>query len=333
MKRIRSFMITLIVLLITSIVGTIMVHAEPQKTFTDVIEDWQIEAVNWGVNEGIVQGYTDGTFRPNSELTEAEFATMMARFVTNIDVNKLTPVGGSAHWSQHIYNELNKYKLPFQGYSNTKTKDSSITRGQIAQIVAAKNGFNLTLEQAIEYMYENDLSNGMIPGVKTFESYGAKEFLTRAQATAFLKRLSEKKVTTFRGVESPVKGNEMGGINNGGLKFTDEKDFHKAAETVAAKYGFTAEKASEGVQLRNSQNKVTVAYSNGSYRSTKEYYNVTIDLIQSIENLSSSSMSTIKASLDESLKDYQEKVITVEGRKIQLKGTGKGEIRIMFLTN
>lgn len=325
-------MITLIIILITCILGTIMVHAEPQKTFTDVKDEWQKIPVYWAVESEIVKGYDDGTFRPDNQTTEAEFAVMLARFVTNIDVNKLTPVGGEAHWSQHIYNELSKYRLPFRGYNNTKTKDSSINRGRIAQIVAAKNGFNLTLEQAIEYMYENDLSNGLIPGVKTFESYGAKEFLTRAQATAFLKRLSEKKVTTFRGVESPVKGNEMGGINNGGLKFVDEKDFHKAAETVAAKHGFTTTKSTELVQIRNTQNRVTAAYSDsGYYRSSKDYREVTLELMQYIENMSKSDIDVIRTTLSQSLKDREIKHITVGNKRLQVQEALNGDISI-FVT-
>ena len=41
-------------------------------------------------------------------------------------------------------------------------------------------------------MYENDLSNGLISGEMTFESYGADKAVTRNKSQAFFKRLAEK---------------------------------------------------------------------------------------------------------------------------------------------
>ncbi len=60
------------------------------QTFSDVGEgDWFREAVETLVAQGAVQGYADGTFRPNQPVTRAQFAVMMA------GVLHLEPGGGS----------------------------------------------------------------------------------------------------------------------------------------------------------------------------------------------------------------------------------------------
>ncbi|MCS7463146.1 cadherin-like beta sandwich domain-containing protein [Paenibacillus doosanensis] len=50
-------------------------------TFTDGAEigDWAQKAVAQAVQAGVVQGYEDGSFRPNAEITRAEMAVMIAK--------------------------------------------------------------------------------------------------------------------------------------------------------------------------------------------------------------------------------------------------------------
>ncbi|SEC31603.1 S-layer homology domain-containing protein [Paenibacillus sp. GP183] len=40
--------------------------------FTDVPYDWYTDKVQWGANLGIIDGYPDLTFHPNSPITRAE---------------------------------------------------------------------------------------------------------------------------------------------------------------------------------------------------------------------------------------------------------------------
>ncbi|CAH0118390.1 hypothetical protein PAE9249_00877 [Paenibacillus sp. CECT 9249] len=53
-------------------------HA-PQATLSDIAAHWAKEAIEKAVRLGFVTGYEDGTFRPNAEVTRAEFAAMLAR--------------------------------------------------------------------------------------------------------------------------------------------------------------------------------------------------------------------------------------------------------------
>lgn len=174
--------------------------------FNDVGDYWATEAIKWAAEKGVVEGYPDGTFRPTNHVTEAEFAAILARYVVNTDKDFISQRQPGKHWAQSIYDELRRWELPLNGYTNDIIKDTVITRGDVARVIAAKNGFNLDERQAVYYMYENDLSNGMIPNRMTFDSYGADQPLQRDQITQFMKLLNSKGYTTFLGKPSP-KGN------------------------------------------------------------------------------------------------------------------------------
>lgn len=49
------------------------------KTFSDVSGHWAIDAINAMSSSGVINGYPDGTFRPNNPITRAETVAMIAR--------------------------------------------------------------------------------------------------------------------------------------------------------------------------------------------------------------------------------------------------------------
>ncbi len=50
-------------------------------SFTDVPADqWYSKAVAWAAEQGVVNGYTDGTFRPDDQITREQLATVLFRF-------------------------------------------------------------------------------------------------------------------------------------------------------------------------------------------------------------------------------------------------------------
>lgn len=238
--------------------------------FKDVTEQWAKEPVRWGVKEKIVEGYSDGTFKPKQQVKEAEFAKMMAGYAKVLDVSNLSHKEGE-HWSKEVYDALEEYEIPLGGYKSDKVKDTGLSRGQLARIVAAKNGFNLDERQAIYYLYENDLSDGKISGRLDFESYDKDSAVKRAEAVAFLRRLETKGITTFKGRPSTVGAREMGGIKGVAKDDTviKDEDFKKLAEEkgikpveknnssyafankVADKYGLKVDDGGEGFSLKD----------------------------------------------------------------------------------
>ena len=52
-----------------------------QGEFSDVAEiSWYFEAVQWGAQQGVTQGYEDGSFRPNEPISRQQLAVMLYRF-------------------------------------------------------------------------------------------------------------------------------------------------------------------------------------------------------------------------------------------------------------
>ena len=175
--------------------------------FPDVSEKWQKDAIYSAVDRGIVHGYEDGTFKPNQKITEAEFAVMLVNSATGIDVRSVRP-GKDDHWAQSVYDELGKYGLPLLGYQDTLYKDSPLSRGRAAKIIARIYGFDLNVVEAVDFMYENDLSKDT--GEKMdFESYGAFAFLTRSESTLILDAMYHKKQVTFKRIPSNVSNGKI----------------------------------------------------------------------------------------------------------------------------
>lgn len=214
---------------------SINVNAE---TFADLPKDnWAYESVQWGVDKGLVVGYHENgqkLYRPIFQISEEEFVSVLARYLKDIDKNKLVAKQG-VHWSQPSYDELAKYNLPIKGREDIRAKKTGLTRGTIARIIAAKNGFNLDEIQAVYYMYENGISYGLVEGTLSFQSYGRNNVVTRAQIPAFFKRLEEVKNTTFMGKESLVKSPDgisgIAGIPKDTGVITDEM-FDKLAKEL-----------------------------------------------------------------------------------------------------
>lgn len=180
--------------------------------FSDVLSThWFYESVHWGVSKGLVKGYEDGTYKPSDQITEQEFATVLTRYAFGDTIKQ----GQGSDWAGNYYATLATYDIPLKGYSNNVARATAMTRGQIARAIAAKNGFNLTERQAVYYMYENDISYGLIEGTLSYDSYGTGDAVKREQIPAFFKRIDEEGHTTFMGKPSPVKDpTSIGGIKD-----------------------------------------------------------------------------------------------------------------------
>ena len=69
--------------------------------FTDVTAaNWYNNAISTTANAGWVSGYPDGTFRPDAYITRAEFATIAARFLSDVygGTSMFTDITG--HWAE-----------------------------------------------------------------------------------------------------------------------------------------------------------------------------------------------------------------------------------------
>ena len=109
--------------------------------FSDVNPgDWYNNAVATMVNAGILNGYSDGTFKPNANITRAEFATIAARFLSNSYSLNDRFYDTEGHWAEPYINRAAEVGW-INGYSDGSFKpDRAITRAEAVTLVNAVLG-------------------------------------------------------------------------------------------------------------------------------------------------------------------------------------------------
>ena len=111
--------------------------------FSDVTEDWYRTAVNYMSAEGRIQGYPDGTFRPDREVTRAEAAVMIGNSLSTREIGeyqKLTAFEDMKKipaWAKEGVEECQLAGI-IGGYTDGSFRpDQTITRAELAKMLAA----------------------------------------------------------------------------------------------------------------------------------------------------------------------------------------------------
>ena len=104
--------------------------------FTDVkAADWFNNAISTMSNAGIVNGYPDGSFNPNGNITRAEFAAMAIRFFQDAKVGPSKFSDTIGHWAEEAINKAQAQGL-ITGYPDgTFRPDEPITRAEAMTIM------------------------------------------------------------------------------------------------------------------------------------------------------------------------------------------------------
>ncbi|MCL2377325.1 MAG: S-layer homology domain-containing protein [Defluviitaleaceae bacterium] len=110
----------------------------PNIHFSDVsTDDWFFSAASYLVNRGIIQGFPDGTLRPNEPITHAEFATLAAMFFGLGDIiepDTLMTTGD--HWGARFINlTLARGWLEYFEITDTFNPDAPIPRAQAVALL------------------------------------------------------------------------------------------------------------------------------------------------------------------------------------------------------
>lgn len=109
----------------------------PNVKFRDTTSHWAESTVSIFVKLGVVNGYADGSFRPNASITRAEFATILAKvfnLATSESGNKLKDASG--HWAESSINALTASGI-ISGYEDGTFKpDREITRAEIISMIS-----------------------------------------------------------------------------------------------------------------------------------------------------------------------------------------------------
>ena len=118
--------------------------ADTVLTFQDVAEDASfLTAVQWGVSNGIITGYSDTVFRPGTSLTREQFAVMLYRFAEykKLDVTAQSALSGytdasSIHpYAQTAMQWANAEELITGTTATTLSPQRTVSRAQLATIL------------------------------------------------------------------------------------------------------------------------------------------------------------------------------------------------------
>jgi len=156
--------------------------------FSDVAKTfWARDTIAWGFERGLVKGYADGQFKPGATVRESEFLAMLIRaFEPNVKNST------SGTWSNTYYARAEQLGLPTKGAAVKTSRSQTITRVQVAEMLASANGRNLKGNQAIQYLLSAGIASGSSKTTKTVASFKGNATLTRAEALQFIKNLAEK---------------------------------------------------------------------------------------------------------------------------------------------
>jgi hypothetical protein len=150
--------------------------------FTDTNNHWSKTTIQWAAEKGIAKGYENGTFKPDNQLTEAEFLTMLIR-AYKPEMSK-----GIKNWSDPYYDYAKNMNYPVKGMNDIQIRSGLISRQQVAELVSATQGVHYELNDAIRYMYDKELAKGSNAQI-TISGYRGTDTLTRAEAVQFVKNI------------------------------------------------------------------------------------------------------------------------------------------------
>lgn len=103
------------------------------NSFSDVKAGaWYNSAVSTLANAGVINGYKDGTFRPDQNITRAEFSAMIGRMFSTEYVG--SPIFGdtNGHWAEDFISLLAKLGIINGDENGNANPDANLTRAEAA---------------------------------------------------------------------------------------------------------------------------------------------------------------------------------------------------------
>ncbi|WP_432357049.1 S-layer homology domain-containing protein [Sporosarcina sp. UB5] len=192
-----------------NVVGKVMeewnLYKYDEKTFTDIHGHWAQKQIEFLAEKGWINGYPDGTFKPNASLTRAHAAKILSNFLGLTKTTEpiyFTDVPTN-FWGHDSVVLMAQHKLMNGTGNNHFSPNTKLTRAQMAQIFynagfytqpaeTTMNSFNDVHKDhyayiAIETMRQEGIMAGYGDG-----RFGINDSITRAQMAAVIYRLDQK---------------------------------------------------------------------------------------------------------------------------------------------
>lgn len=308
MKKKIIFLFTIILTLGTSVFAT-----ENTKVFTDLDSShWAYSAVNQMVKDGVVNGYADNTFRPDQEITRAEFAKM---FSVALDINYEDENIGyypfmdnvdEFHWAYSYIQSTYMYFPKTNDYNGSFEPDKYITREDAAYIFVERILPNVNSDGALDIFSDaneisetkkNNVSLAVASGIMNGNGNGTLNpngNLTRAQVCTLINNVKYKlkicpeylkinEILKCTEITTNLNGEEKNKVNI--ELIMDVPSIKEARVLVSGKDGYIWPSITYGkTENENYPNMYSIKMS--FYAETENNYRINIDKISTLDGKS-----------------------------------------------
>ncbi|GAA3406265.1 S-layer homology domain-containing protein [Paenibacillus hodogayensis] len=188
-------------------IGAPSIDESKEVNFSDIAGHWAVSDINKAVQSGIVNGYGDGTFKPNNIVTRAEFVVMLMKVLKSQEEAAKVAFTDSVKigtWAQKSIEQAVQAGI-VNGYSDGSFHpDAEITRTEMAVMIAKALVLKVETNTVTDFVDDADIPSwakaqvavlknlGLISG-KGSNKFAPHDKATRAEAvTILLKMIAQK---------------------------------------------------------------------------------------------------------------------------------------------
>ncbi|MCZ1265709.1 S-layer homology domain-containing protein [Paenibacillus tundrae] len=175
-----------------------------QKTFSDISGHWANRSIGAAVKLRMVDGYENGSFRPNASVTRAEFTAMIARaFGLGKNSASASFKDTKSSWAAGYISALAD-KGVITGYSDGSFKpNATISRAEMVTIIARVLNLNALATSAPTSFSDVDSSNWAAAAIAQASSANLVQGLSSSVFSPSVKATRAEAVTIIiRALES-----------------------------------------------------------------------------------------------------------------------------------
>jgi len=175
--------------IIAVIIGTLSFTGSvfAKVSFSDTGSHWASQSIDSAVTAGYVQGYEDGTFQPENNVTRAEFVTMLVRAL-KIPVAES---GANVEWYDGFVSSATDVGFLQDGDFKSQEMNEPITRVEMSHVIARALRTDLQAPSAQlsdKLAMQAVTGAGVVNGVASGD-LGLNGVTTRAQSVTVIDRI------------------------------------------------------------------------------------------------------------------------------------------------
>lgn len=197
----------LITLIVWTMIFTTLVMPTYAIEFTDLASThWAYEYITTLTNSGVINGYTDGTFKPSGTITKAEFLKLVISSCLPPYIDLSEAEGSMGHWASNYvwlaetYGIIEPSTITIENINEPITRIEMVRMVSMADIIMKENASQYTEETDFIdvatlpindlYLLRHAVSRGLITGY-TDGTFKPEQTMTRAEAATMIYRFTK----------------------------------------------------------------------------------------------------------------------------------------------